>query len=66
MVAHLTQLALQPAWRGEVAHTIATLEADTSGYWAGIRQAVNDSVKEARAGRAKASGSAPLQLERLP
>ena len=57
MVAHLTQQALQPAWRDDVAHTIGELEADQSGLWTGIRQAVNDSVKAARAAKSeKANG----------
>jgi hypothetical protein len=69
MVEHLTWLALKPAWRDHVAHTIAELEADQSGIWTGIRQAVNDSVKLARAakaGQAKAPGSAPLQPVKSP
>ena len=69
MVEHLTRLALMPAWRDHVAHTIAELEADQSGLWTGIRQAVNESVKAAKAaksGQAKAPGSAPLQPVRSP
>ncbi len=64
MVQRLTQLALQPAWRDQVGHMISELEADQSGYWDGIRQAVNAAVKAAKAakaGQAKAPGSAPLQ-----
>jgi hypothetical protein len=64
MVEHLTRLATQPAWRDQVAHAITQLEADQSGFWMGIRQAVNDSVKAAKAakaGQAKAPESAPLR-----
>jgi hypothetical protein len=64
MVERLTQLAMQPAWRDQVGHMISELEADQSGYWDGIRQAVNESVKAAKAakaGQAKAPGSEPLQ-----
>ena len=61
MVAHLVRLAKSPAWRGEVAHTIAQLEADQSGVWKGIRQAVNAAEAAAKAGPAKAPGSEPPQ-----
>jgi hypothetical protein len=53
MVAHLARLAKSPAWRADVAHTIAQLEADQTGIWKGIRQAVNEAVKASKAGQAK-------------
>lgn len=59
MVAHLAKLGTQPAWRPWVAHMITELEADQSGIWTGIRQAVNDAVKAVKAGPAKAPGSEP-------
>ncbi len=64
MVAHLSRLAMTPGWKGQVAFTIAELEADQSGIWMGIRQAVNDAVKAAKAaksGPAKAPESEPPQ-----
>jgi hypothetical protein len=66
MVERLVKLGAQRAWRGQVAHMIGELEADQSGYWKGIRQAVNDAEAAAKAGQAKAPGSEPLQPVRSP
>ena len=59
MVQRLVELGAQRAWRGQVAHMITELEADQSGIWTGIRQAVNDAEAAAKAGQAKAPGSVP-------
>lgn len=63
MVQRLTQLAQQPAWRDQVGHMIGELEADQSGYWTGIRQAVNAAVKKAKAEKA---GPAKAPESELP
>lgn len=63
-VESLARLARKPEWRQWVAQRIAELEADQSGLWTGIRQAVNDAVKAAKVakdGPAKAPGSMPQQ-----
>lgn len=61
MVQRLVELGAQRAWRGQVAHMITELEADQSGIWKGLRQAVNEAEAAAKDGPAKAPESEPQQ-----
>ena len=60
-VESLARLARKPEWRQWVAQRIAELEADQTGLWTGIREAVNAAEAAAKAGQAKAPGSVPQQ-----
>lgn len=37
---HLLELAQQPAWRAHVCWRVLELEADASGLWTGLKEAV--------------------------
>jgi hypothetical protein len=45
MVAHIATLSKTPGWGAYARHRAAELEADQSGIWTGLVEAVRESLK---------------------